>query len=119
MAIIFAGSNGFLDDVAVENIRRFEHELYDFLDNSKPELLDAIRTKKQLDDELKKNLSEAIKQFKQDFQQGQQKRQQQAARAENNGSRGGAPGPAAERPAEPAGAARNPGATTRSQPVGA
>ena len=107
VAIIFAGSNGFLDDVAVENVRRFEHDLYEFLDNSKPEILDAIRTKKQLDDELKKNLSEALKQFKQNFQPSQQKTQQQPARAENNGRRSGAPAPRVHQPAETAGAARD------------
>jgi F-type H+/Na+-transporting ATPase subunit alpha len=90
VAIIFAGSNGLLDDIPVENVRRFEHDLYDYLDNSKPEILDAIRTRKQLDDELKKNLTEALKQFKNDFQQQTQQRkpqQQQPARPENNGRR--------------------------------
>src|SRR5881628_246525 len=35
VAIIFAGSNGYLDDIPVEDIRRFEAELYVYLDNSK------------------------------------------------------------------------------------
>ena len=64
VAIIFAGGNGFLDDVAVEDVRRFEGELYHFLDNSKPEILQTIRDKKELKDELKKQLADALKEFK-------------------------------------------------------
>ena len=107
VALIFAGSNGFLDDVAVEDIRRFEHDLYDFLDNSKPGVLEAIRTKKQLDDDVKKQLAEALKEFKQNFQQRQKKQQPAPAKAENNGKRPTAPSPQAEQPAETAGATRD------------
>jgi F-type H+-transporting ATPase subunit alpha len=68
VAIIFAGNNGFLDDVAVEDIRRFEAELYQFLDNSKPDVLQAIREKKQIDDDVKGKLINALKEFKGRFQ---------------------------------------------------
>src|SRR5205814_3549766 len=51
--IIFAGTNGYLDDLAVEHCRKFEAELYRFVENSHRSLLDEIRTKKNLDDELK------------------------------------------------------------------
>jgi F-type H+-transporting ATPase subunit alpha len=85
----------------VEDIRRFEHDLYDFLDNSKPEILETIRTKKQIDDELKKNLTDAIKQFKGQFQ-GSDKKKAQPAKAENNGNRPAAPEPKANQPAEAA-----------------
>ncbi len=67
VAIIFAGTNGFLDDIQVEDVRRFESELYQFLDNSKPETLAAIREKKQLDDDLKGKLNDALKEFKGQF----------------------------------------------------
>jgi F-type H+/Na+-transporting ATPase subunit alpha len=107
VAIIFAGSNGFLDDVAVEDVRRFERDLYDFLDRSKAGVLEAIRTKKQLDDDVKNQLTEALKEFKQVFQQGQKKQQPQPARAENNGRRPAAPSPEVQQPAETAGAARD------------
>ncbi len=107
VAIIFSGANGFLDDIAVEDIRRFEHELYDFLDNSKPDVLESLREKKQLDDDLKKRLGDAIKEFKQGFQKTQEKKPQQPARAENNGNRPGAPAPKVDQPAEKAGAARD------------
>jgi F-type H+/Na+-transporting ATPase subunit alpha len=68
VAIIFAGSNGFLDDLRVEDIRRFEAELYRFLDNKKPELLQAIRDKRELNDDIKNQLKNAISEFKQSFQ---------------------------------------------------
>ncbi len=64
VAILFAGGNGYLDDVAVEDIRRFEGELYQFLDNSKPQVLQAIREKKELNDEIKTQLKDALKEFK-------------------------------------------------------
>ena len=64
VAILFAGGNGYLDDVAVEDVRRFEAEFYQFLDNSKPEVLQAIREKKELNDNIKKQLNEALKEFK-------------------------------------------------------
>jgi F-type H+/Na+-transporting ATPase subunit alpha len=66
--IIFAGTNGYLDDLRVEDVRRFEAELYKFLDNSKPDLLNAIREKRELTDEIKKQVKEALKEFKERFQ---------------------------------------------------
>jgi F-type H+/Na+-transporting ATPase subunit alpha len=64
VAILFAGGNGFLDDIAVEDIHRFELELYQFLDNTKPEVLQAIREKKELTDEIKNQLEAALQEFK-------------------------------------------------------
>jgi F-type H+/Na+-transporting ATPase subunit alpha len=66
--IIFAGTNGYLDDLRVEDVRRFEAELYKFLDNSKPDLMKAIREKRELTDEIKKQVTDALKEFKQRFQ---------------------------------------------------
>jgi F-type H+-transporting ATPase subunit alpha len=64
VAIIFAGGIGFLDDVAVEDVRRFEGELYQYLDNTKPEVLQKIRDTKELKDDTKKQLTDALKEFK-------------------------------------------------------
>ena len=64
VAIIFAGGNGYLDDIAVEDVRRFEAGLYEYLDNSKPEVLQAIREKRELNDEIKNNLKNALNEFK-------------------------------------------------------
>ena len=91
VAIIFAGGNGYLDDVAVEDVRRFETELYQFLDNSKPEVLQGIREKKELKDELKKQLQDALKEFKSQRFKASSKDDKKAAPAKkverNNGQR--------------------------------
>jgi F-type H+/Na+-transporting ATPase subunit alpha len=64
VAIIFAGTNGLLDDLAVEECRPFENELYRFLENSRPAILDGIREKKTIDDALKADLTAAINEVK-------------------------------------------------------
>src|ERR1700676_890644 len=65
--IIWAGTNGFLDDLPVEQCRPFEEALYRFAENAHPGLLPAIRTKKNLDDALKGQMSAAIGEFKTRF----------------------------------------------------
>jgi F-type H+-transporting ATPase subunit alpha len=67
IAIIFAGTTGLVDDLPVEQIRAFEAGLYKYLDNATPGVLEAIRTKKALDDEIRKNLTQAINDFKAKF----------------------------------------------------
>src|SRR6202167_2503056 len=60
VAIIFAATKGLLDDLAVEDCRAFETELYKFLENAKPGILTDIREKKVLDDALQTDLRSAI-----------------------------------------------------------
>jgi F-type H+-transporting ATPase subunit alpha len=67
IAILFACGNGFLDDMKVEDIRRFESELYHYLDNSKPELLQAMREKRELTDDIKTQLKAAVNEAKTRF----------------------------------------------------
>jgi F-type H+/Na+-transporting ATPase subunit alpha len=67
VAIIFAATRGLLDDLAVEDCRAFEAEMYTFLENSKPGVLNAIREKKTLDDTLQKDLMAAINELKDRF----------------------------------------------------
>jgi len=64
---IFAGTNGYLDDIEPDAVRKFEKELYTFLDKEKPEILKEIREKKQLDDELKEKIKKALDEFKSKF----------------------------------------------------
>jgi F-type H+-transporting ATPase subunit alpha len=64
---IYAGVNGFLDDVAVPDVRRFEAELLSFAENAHPGVLSGIRDKKELNPELKQQVEELIKEFKQRF----------------------------------------------------
>ena len=65
--ILYAGGNGWLDSLAVEQCLPFEAELYRFVDNGYPEVLDAIREKKALDDALKAKIDALLKEFKERF----------------------------------------------------
>jgi len=67
--IIYAGANGVLDDLPVAQVRPFEKALYSFVENAHPDLLPAIKTKKNLDDELKAQLNAVLKEFKDRFVQ--------------------------------------------------
>ena len=67
VAIIFAGTNGYLDNVPVSEVRTFEVELYEFLETRYPDMLKNIAEKKQLDDQLKAALGAAVKDFAADF----------------------------------------------------
>jgi F-type H+/Na+-transporting ATPase subunit alpha len=64
VAIIFTVTNGYLDDVKVEHIRQWEREFIDYLEAKHPEILNDIRTKKALDDDLTGRLKRAIDAFK-------------------------------------------------------
>jgi len=65
--IIFAGTQGFLDDLPVDECRKFEEELYRFIDNAHRDIRDQIRDQKVLDDPLRVRLRDAIKEFKARF----------------------------------------------------
>src|SRR5437588_1479328 len=65
--LIYAGTNGFLDDLPVEQIRDFEKELYKYLDTMNAGLLKQIVEKKQLDDNLKAEIKKTLTEFKQRF----------------------------------------------------
>ncbi|HEY1239649.1 MAG TPA: F0F1 ATP synthase subunit alpha [Bryobacteraceae bacterium] len=65
--IIFAGTQGFLDDLPIEQCRKFEEELYRYMDNAHREIRDEIRDKKALDDNLRERLNKAITEFKSRF----------------------------------------------------
>ncbi len=65
--IIFAGTNGFVDDLPVEQCRPFERELYRFVDNAHSGLLTEIREKKAIDDDLKGRILAMLKEFKTRF----------------------------------------------------
>jgi F-type H+-transporting ATPase subunit alpha len=65
--IIFAGTNAYLDDLPLDQVGRFEQELYRHVENAHRDLLPDIRKKKALDDELRNRLHAAIKEFKERF----------------------------------------------------
>ncbi|HEX7286361.1 MAG TPA: F0F1 ATP synthase subunit alpha, partial [Candidatus Angelobacter sp.] len=70
--IIFAGTNGYLDDLEVEQIRSFESELYKYVDTANPKLLNTIMEKKTIDDALKADIKKTLDEFKQRFVGDQQ-----------------------------------------------
>jgi F-type H+/Na+-transporting ATPase subunit alpha len=65
--IIYAGNNGVLDDLPVEQCRLFESELYKYVESAHPALLQTIREKKALDDALKGQVNSVLKEFKERF----------------------------------------------------
>jgi F-type H+-transporting ATPase subunit alpha len=67
VAILFAGTQGLLDDVKVEDIRLFEGGFHKYLDSSQAALMQDIAEKKALDDDLRGRLKAAIDEYKKDF----------------------------------------------------
>jgi len=67
IVIIFAGTNGYLDDLEVEQIRSFEAGLLEYVESMNPRLLDSIMEKKTIDDSLKAEMEKLLKEFKQRF----------------------------------------------------
>ena len=79
VAIIFAGTNGLLDDVEVSDLRAFEDGLYPYLESSGTVLADIV-TKKAIDDDIKGRLTQAINDYKAGFL-AQRKEKQEAVAA--------------------------------------
>src|SRR5262249_1289045 len=63
VAIIYAATNGFLDPVPVEEVSRYEQELYRFLESRHPGVLTTIAEKRILDDQTRAALNSALKEF--------------------------------------------------------
>ncbi|AJC84065.1 F0F1 ATP synthase subunit alpha [Campylobacter peloridis] len=64
VVMIYAGTKGYLDDVAVAKINEFEAALYPFIEAKYPEIFEQIRTKKALDKDLEEKLAKALSEFK-------------------------------------------------------
>jgi F-type H+-transporting ATPase subunit alpha len=67
VAIIFAGTNGYLDNIPVSEVRSFETELFKYIETRHPQVFTGIAEKKQLDDQLKAALNTAVQEFARDF----------------------------------------------------
>jgi F-type H+-transporting ATPase subunit alpha len=65
--IIFAGTNGYLDDLEVSQCRVFEKDLYAYLDRQSNTVLDKIRERKALDDSLRDEIKSTLTEFKKRF----------------------------------------------------
>lgn len=66
--VIFAGTAGYLDDIPVSDIRRFERELLEFVEAREPDVPEHIRTTGTFPEEIEKKLRRAIEDFKLGFQ---------------------------------------------------
>jgi F-type H+/Na+-transporting ATPase subunit alpha len=64
---IWAGTNGYLDDVPLEDVGRFEHDFLDYVQRERSGIYDAIRETKDLSDDTASSLKEAIDAFRKDF----------------------------------------------------
>jgi F-type H+-transporting ATPase subunit alpha len=64
---IFAGTNGYLDGVPLQEVQRYERELHEHLEMKHQTLYDAIVEKKDLTDDITKRLHEALKAFTASF----------------------------------------------------
>lgn len=67
VVIIYAGTQGLLDDLKIPYIRAFEDGMHPYMDSAQAGILNDITTKKALDDDLKNRLTAAIKEYKQNF----------------------------------------------------
>jgi F-type H+-transporting ATPase subunit alpha len=65
--IIYAGVNGYLDVYPVDKCRRYEEELYKFVDARYPEVLKEIEEKKVMNDALKEKTNKVLEEFKEIF----------------------------------------------------
>src|SRR5207253_621727 len=61
---IFAGARGYLDDVAIDEVRKFEHSLHRFLDQTHPDVEKDITEQGRISDDTEKKLRAAIEEFK-------------------------------------------------------
>jgi F-type H+-transporting ATPase subunit alpha len=68
VAILFAGTQGYLDDVPVEAVRKFEMEFLRFMADRKADIKKSLAEKKAIDDDIKARLTQAIEEFKKGFQ---------------------------------------------------
>jgi F-type H+-transporting ATPase subunit alpha len=67
VVIIYAGTRGYLDDIPVKAVRKFEEELYPFIETKYPQIFENIRTKQKIDEETEELLKKALEEFKAQF----------------------------------------------------
>ncbi len=65
--LIFAGTNGYLDEFPVNTIGKYEEKLLEYAQKNHLDLLREIKTQKNLTPELKQKMQEILKEFKEEF----------------------------------------------------
>ena len=68
VASLFAATQGFIDDIPVESVHKFETEFLRYMNDRKADVVKELSDKKALDDDLKTKLTAAIEEFKRGFQ---------------------------------------------------
>lgn len=68
--IIFAGNEGYFDKLEVGQVKQFERELYAFVEARHRDILDEIRTRREITDDLRKQMLDTLNSFAQTFAQG-------------------------------------------------
>jgi F-type H+-transporting ATPase subunit alpha len=66
--IIYAATNGFVDDLPISALGRYEADLFRFVENRHADLLGEIRSKRQIDDQLKAKITKVLDELKAEFQ---------------------------------------------------
>ena len=67
VAIIYAGANGYLDDIELDQVSEFEKGLLDFMAANYHELLDEIKTLGEMSDKAESKMKKAVEDFKKGF----------------------------------------------------
>jgi F-type H+/Na+-transporting ATPase subunit alpha len=68
VAVIYAASNGYLDNVEVDNVTDYESQLLDYLRDSHGEILSAIRDEKEVSDDTDGKLKDALSRFNENYE---------------------------------------------------
>ena len=68
---VYAGTQGFLDSLPIEQIRPFETALHQWINDNKPDLVERIESAKTFDEALANDIKTAVNQFKGDFAKDQ------------------------------------------------
>ncbi|MCK5566894.1 MAG: F0F1 ATP synthase subunit alpha, partial [Actinomycetia bacterium] len=65
--VLYTLTNGFMDDIEIRDISRFESQYLEFMRTSRPKIIEELKSKKDIDQGLSKTLDEAIGRFKEGF----------------------------------------------------
>ncbi len=67
VVVIWAGTNGYVDDIAIGDVKDFEQKLLSFVENAHSGLVAKLRERKTIDDEVREELRSAVTEFKERF----------------------------------------------------
>jgi F-type H+-transporting ATPase subunit alpha len=79
VVILFAGTQGYLDELKVSDIHDYEGGIYKYFAAAQTELMDSLTEKKALDDDLRKGLHAALKEYTENFKSNHETAQQAVA----------------------------------------